>query len=149
MLEYLTSSLNEVYSLIGEQGMSYYYVPYLEHSFKNSRDYINYDFNNKIKIHATINSEMMSDFDLEFAQTYLKHTQGRAKIQFTLQSIYPYKVRPLDRIYIERTDGIKENYLIVGIDDGVLLQGVYISVRAFKFDGTLTKFQWADNGEQK
>ena len=37
----------------------------------------------------------------------------------------------------------------MGIDNGVLLNGIYTSVRAFEFDGTLTNFQWADNGVVK
>ena len=39
-----------------------------------------------------------------------------------------------------------EEQLIVGIDNGVLLQGVYVSVRAFEMTSTFTDFEWADNG---
>lgn len=144
--KYLTDSIEQVYTEIGERGMSYYYVPVLEKKIKDSMDYINYDFDNKIKIGATINSDLTSDVDVEYAKIYLKNTRKTVTIQFTLASIAPYKVDVLDRIYVEYEDGRTENYLIVGVDNGVLLQGIYTSVRAFEFDGTLTKFQWADNG---
>ena len=143
---YITKSFDEVYSMLGGLGMTFYYVPYIKKGFKESRDYIDYDFNNKIKINATINSIETSDVDLEYVKQYLKNTRKGATIQFTLDSISPYKVRPLDRIYIEHTGGKTENYLIVGIDSNVLLQNIYVSVRVFEFDGTLTKFQWTDNG---
>lgn len=144
--KYLTDSMEQVYMEIGERGMSYYYVPVIEKKIKDSMDYINYDFDNKIKIRATINSDLTSDADVEYAKIYLKNTRKTVTIQFTLASIAPYKVDVLDRIYVEYEDGRTENYLIVGVDNGVLLQGIYTSVRAFEFDGTLTKFQWADNG---
>ena len=144
--KYLTDSMEQVYMEIGERGMSYYYVPVIEKKIKDSMDYINYDFDNKIKIRATINSDLTSDADVEYAKIYLKNTRRTVTIQFTLASIAPYKVDVLDRIYVEYEDGRTENYLIVGVDNGVLLQGIYTSVRAFEFDGTLTKFQWADNG---
>lgn len=147
--KYLTDSIGQVYTEIGERGMSYYYVPVLEKKIKDSMDYINYDFDNKIKIGAAINSDLTSDVDVEFAKLYLKNTRSTVTIQFTLASIAPYKVDVLDRIYVEYDDGRFENYLIVGIDNGVLLKGIYTSVRAFEFDGTLTNFQWADNGVVK
>lgn len=142
---YISKSFDEVYSMIGCLGMTFYYVPYLEKKFVESRDFINYDFENKIKINATVNAIENSDVDIEYAKQYLKNTRKGATIQFTLDSIKPHKVRPLDRIYIEYDDGRTENYLIVGIDSNVLLQNIYVSVRAYAFDGTLTKFQWADN----
>lgn len=145
--KYLTDSMEQVYMEIGERGMSYYYVPVIEKKIKDSMDYINYDFDNKIKIRATINSDLTSDADVEYAKIYLKNTRKTVTIQFTLASIAPYKVDVLDRIYVEYEDGRTENYLIVGVDNGVLLQDIYTSVRAFEFDGTLTNFQWADNGE--
>ena len=147
--KYLTDSLEQVYTEIGERGMSYYYVPVIEKKIKDSMDYINYDFDNKIKISAAINSDLTSDVDVEFAKVYLKNTRSTVTIQFTLASIAPYKVDVLDRIYVEYDDGRFENYLIVGIDNGVHLNGIYTSVRAFEFDGTLTNFQWADNGVVK
>ena len=147
--KYLTDSIEQVYTEIGERGMSYYYVPVIEKKIKDSMDYINYDFDNKIKIGAAINSDLTSDVDVEFAKLYLKNTRSTVTIQFTLASIAPYKVDVLDRIYVEYDDGRFENYLIVGIDNGVLLNGIYTSVRAFEFDGTLTNFQWADNGVVK
>lgn len=142
---YISKSFDEVYSMIGCLGMTFYYVPYLEKKFVESRDFINYDFENKIKINATVNAVENSDVDIEYAKQYLKNTRKGATIQFTLDSIKPHKVRPLDRIYIEYDDGRTENYLIVGIDSNVLLQNIYVSVRAYAFDGTLTKFQWVDN----
>lgn len=147
--KYLTDSIEQVYTEIGERGMSYYYVPVIEKKIKDSMDYINYDFDNKIKIGAAINSDLTSDVDVEFAKLYLKNTRSTVTIQFTLASIAPYKVDVLDRIYVEYDDGRFKNYLIVGIDNGVLLNGIYTSVRAFEFDGTLTNFQWADNGVVK
>ena len=147
--KYLTDSIEQVYTEIGERGMSYYYVPVIEKKIKDSMDYINYDFDNKIKIGAAINSDLTSDADVEFAKLYLKNTRSTVTIQFTLASIAPYKADVLDRIYVEYDDGRFENYLIVGIDNGVLLNGIYTSVRAFEFDGTLTNFQWADNGVVK
>ena len=147
--KYLTDSIEQVYTEIGGRGMSYYYVPVIEKKIKDSMDYINYDFDNKIKIGAAINSDLTSDVDVEFAKLYLKNTRSTVTIQFTLASIAPYKVDVLDRIYVEYDDGRFENYLIVGIDNGVLLNGIYTSVRAFEFDGTLTNFQWADNGVVK
>ena len=147
--KYLTDSIEQVYTEIGERGMSYYYVPVIEKKIKDSMDYINYDFDNKIKISAAINSDLTSDVDVEFAKIYLKNTRSTVTIQFTLASIAPYKVDVLDRIYVEYDDGRFENYLIVGIDNGVLLKGIYTSVGAFEFDGTLTNFQWADNGVVK
>lgn len=143
---YLSQSMEEVYQLIGDRGMSFYYVPYIEHKFVDSQDYIDYDFEGKIPIYATINSNLASDADLEFAHQYLKNTRNSATVQFTLRSIRPYEVRPLDRIHVRYFDGRTEDYLIVGIDDGVLLQGIYISVRVFRFDGMFTDFQWANNG---
>lgn len=142
---YISKSFDEVYSMIGCLGMTFYYVPYLEKKFVESRDFINYDFENKIKINATVNAIENSDVDIEYTKQYLKNTRKGATIQFTLDSIKPHKVRPLDRIYIEYDDGRTENYLIVGIDSNVLLQNIYVSVRAYAFDGTLTKFQWANN----
>lgn len=144
--EYLSTSIEEVYDLIGNRGMRFYYVPYIEHKFVDSQDYLDYDFEGRIPLKATLNSNLASDADLEYAHQYLKNTRNSGTIQFTLRSIYPNMVRPLDRIYVEYADGRTEDYLIVGIDDGVLLQGVYISVRVFQFDGTLTNFQWANNG---
>lgn len=146
---YLTNSIEQVYAEIGDRGMSYYYVPVIEKSFRDSMDYINYDFENKIKIAAAINSDLTSDADVEYAKIYLKNTRETVTIQFTLASISPYKVNVLDRIYVEFADGRTTNYLIVGVDNGVLLQNIYTSVRAFEFDGTLTNFQWADNGVLK
>lgn len=143
---YLTQSIEEVYQLIGDRGMSFYYVPYTEHKFVDSQDYLDYDYEGRIPIHATLNSNLASDADLEFAHQYLKNTRNSGTIQFTRRSIYPNEVRPLDRIHIEYCDGRTEDYLIVGIDDGVLLQGIYISVRVFRFDGMFTNFQWANNG---
>lgn len=143
---YLTQSIEEVYHLIGDRGMSFYYVPYIEHKFVDSQDYLDYDYEGRIPIHATLNSNLASDADLEFAHQYLKNTRNSGTIQFTRRSIYPNEVRPLDRIHIEYCDGRTEDYLIVGIDDGVLLQGIYISVRVFRFDGMFTNFQWANNG---
>lgn len=143
---YLIESINMVYDMIGNRQMNYYYVPVLEKKFVDSQDFINYDFDNRIKINATINSDLASDVDLEFAKEYLKTTRKSATIQFLLSSISPHIPQPLDRIYIEFADGRTENWIISGIDNGVLLQGIYISVRAFDFDGTLTKFQWANNG---
>lgn len=143
---YLTQSIEEVYQLIGDRGMSFYYVPYIEHKFVDSQDYLDYDYEGRIPIHATLNSNLASDADLEFAHQYLKNTRNSGTIQFTRRSIYPNEVRPLDRIHIEYCDGRTEDYLIVGIDDGVLLQGIYISVRVFRFDGMFTNFQWANNG---
>lgn len=146
MNNYLTQSVEEVYQLIGDRGMSFYYVPYIEHKFVDSQDYIDYDYEGRIPINATLNSNLASDADLEFAHQYLKNTRNSGTIQFTLRSIYPNEVRPLDRIHIKYWDGRTEDYLIVGIDDGVLLQGIYMSVRVFRFDGMFTNFQWANNG---
>lgn len=143
---YVRDSFNEVYDAIGNRGMTYYYVPYITKGFIDSQDYIDYDFANKIRINATLNSSRASDVDLEYAQPYLKNTRNSATIQFILPSIYPFSPRPLDRVYIEYADGRTKDYLIVGIDNEVLLQNIYISVRGFEFDGTLTKFQWSNNG---
>lgn len=144
--EYLSKSFDEVYSMIGGVGMTYYYVPYTTKGFVESRDYISYDFENKIKINATLNSMETSDVDLEYSKQYLKNTRKGVTLQFVLNSIAPHEVRPLDRIYIEYSDGRTADYLIVGIDSNVLLQNVYVSVRAYEFSGTLTKFQWDNNG---
>lgn len=144
---YLSSTINEVYELIGGVRMKYYYIPYIEHGYKESKDYIVYDYKNKIKINATINSSQGGDVDIEYAKQYLKNTMEGSTIQFTLDSIYPHIPRKLDRVQIEFADGSKKDYLIVGIDNGMLLQGLYASVRVFEFDGTLTKFQWVDNEE--
>lgn len=143
---YLIESINMVYDMIGNRQMNYYYVPVIEKKFVDSQDFINYDFDGRIKINATINSDLASDVDLEFSKEYLKTTRKSATIQFLLSSISPYIPKPLDRIYIEFADGRTEDWIISGIDNGVLLQGIYISVRAFDFDGALTKFQWANNG---
>lgn len=145
-LKYLSKSFDEVYSWLGGIGMKYYYVPILSRSFKNSLDYIDYDFENKIPINATINSTQTSDVDLETTTAQLTTNKKIVTIQFTLDSIAPHKVQVLDRIYIEFVDGRTANYLIVGIDNGVLLQGVYVSVRAFEMTSTFTDFEWADNG---
>ena len=144
--DYLIQSFEEVYNIIGNKGMSFYYVPILEKKYVDSQDFIDYDFDGRIKINATINSDLTSDVDVEYAKLFLKNTRKSATIQFTLNSIDPYQVQPLDRIYIEYDDGRTEDYLIVGVDNGVLLQGIYTSVRVFEFNGTLTKFQWANNG---
>ena len=146
MMNYLSQSIEEAYQIIGDNGMKFYYVPYIEHKFVDSQDFIDYDFEGRIRIYATLNSNLASDADLEYAHQYLKNTRNSGTIQFTHRNIFPYKARPLDRIYIEYCDGRTEDYLIVGIDDGVLLQGVYVSVRVFRFDGMLTDFQWANNG---
>ena len=147
---YLQESFQQVYDAIGGNGMTCYYVPYIEKKFKNSQDFINYDFANKIKIKATVNMDLQGDPDLETVKKYLKTTVRSASIQFTVNSIYPNYVRMLDRIYIEYDDGRpSENFLIVGIDNDVLLLGAYVSVRAVKFDGTISRFQWGDNLEEK
>ena len=137
---YLSDSIRHVYKEIGGRNMTYYYVPIIEKSFKGSMDYIDYDFKNKIKIDATINTDITSDIDIENTKLYIKSNRNPVTIQFVLEDIFPYKVGILDRIYVEYGD------LIVGIDNGVLLKGIYTSVRAFEFDGTLTEFQWANNG---
>ena len=93
-----------------------------------------------------INTDITSDIDIENTKLYIKSNRNPVTIQFVLEDIFPYKVGILDRIYVEYGDGRAENYLIVGIDNGVLLKGIYTSVRAFEFDGTLTEFQWANNG---
>lgn len=143
---YLSDSIRHVYKEIGGRNMTYYYVPIIEKSFKGSMDYIDYDFKNKIKIDATINTDITSDIDIENTKLYIKSNRNPVTIQFVLEDVFPYKVGILDRIYVEYGDGRAENYLIVGIDNGVLLKGIYTSVRAFEFDGTLTEFQWANNG---
>ena len=143
---YLSSSIDQVYGIIGNREMKFYYVPVLERKYLESKDFIDYDFENKIRINATLNSDLASDIDLERAKDYLTVTQGSATIQFALTSIRPHIPNKLDRIYIEYPNGKTANYLIVGIDDGVLLQGIYVSVRVFKMDGVITNFQWANNG---
>lgn len=144
---YLSSSIDQVYDIIGNREMKFYYVPVLERKYLESKDFIDYDFENKIRINATLNSDLASDIDLERAKDYLTVTQESATIQFALTSIRPHIPNKLDRIYIEYPNGKTANYLIVGIDDGVLLQGIYVSVRVFKMDGVITNFQWANNGE--
>ena len=143
---YLSSSIDQVYGIIGNREMKFYYVPVLERKYLESKDFIDYDFENKIRINATLNSDLASDIDLERAKDYLTVTQESATIQFALTSIRPHIPNKLDRIYIEYPNGKTANYLIVGIDDGVLLQGIYVSVRVFKMDGVVTNFQWANNG---
>lgn len=143
---YLSSSIDQVYGIIGNREMKFYYVPVLERKYLESKDFIDYDFENKIRINATLNSDLASDIDLERAKDYLTVTQESATIQFALTSISPNIPNKLDRIYIEYPNGKTANYLIVGIDDGVLLQGIYVSVRVFKMDSVITNFQWANNG---
>ena len=143
---YLSSSIDQVYGIIVNREMKFYYVPVLERKYLESKDFIDYDFENKIRINATLNSDLASDVDLERAKDYLTVTQESATIQFALTSIRPHIPNKLDRIYIEYPNGKTANYLIVGIDDGVLLQGIYVSVRVFKMDGVITNFQWANNG---
>ena len=143
---YLRNSIDQVYGIIGNREMKFYYVPVLERKYLESKDFIDYDFENKIRINATLNSDLASDIDLERAKDYLTVTQESATIQFALTSIRPHIPNKLDRIYIEYPNGKTANYLIVGIDDGVLLQGIYVSVRVFKMDGVITNFQWANNG---
>ena len=143
---YLSNSIDQVYGIIGNREMKFYYVPVLERKYLESKDFIDYDFENKIRINATLNSDLASDIDLERAKDYLTATQESATIQFALTSIRPHIPNKLDRIYIEYPNGKTANYLIVGIDDGVLLQGIYVSVRVFKMDGVITNFQWANNG---
>jgi hypothetical protein len=143
---YLSNSIDQVYGIIGNREMEFYYVPVLERKYLESKDFIDYDFENKIRINATLNSDLASDIDLERAKDYLTVTQESATIQFALTSIRPHIPNKLDRIYIEYPNGKTANYLIVGIDDGVLLQGIYVSVRVFKMDGVITNFQWANNG---
>ena len=143
---YLSNSIDQVYGIIGNREMKFYYVPVLERKYLESKDFIDYDFENKIRINATLNSDLASDIDLERAKDYLTVTQESATVQFALTSISPNIANKLDRIYIEYPNGKTANYLIVGIDDGVLLQGIYVSVRVFKMDGVITNFQWANNG---
>ncbi len=143
---YLSSSIDQVYGIIGNREMKFYYVPVLERKYLESKDFIDYDFENKIRINATLNSDLASDIDLERAKDYLTVTQESATVQFALTSISPNIPNKLDRIYIEYPNGKTANYLIVGIDDGVLLQGIYVSVRVFKMDSVITNFQWANNG---
>ena len=143
---YLSNSIDQVYGIIGNREMKFYYVPVLERKYLESKDFVDYDFENKIRINATLNSDLASDIDLERAKDYLTVTQESATIQFALTSIRPHIPNKLDRIYIEYPNGKTANYLIVGIDDGVLLQGIYVSVRVFKMDGVITNFQWANNG---
>ena len=143
---YLSNSIDQVYGIIGDREMKFYYVPVLERKYLESKDFIDYDFENKIRINATLNSDLASDIDLERAKDYLTVTQESATIQFALTSIRPHIPNKLDRIYIEYPNGKTADYLIVGIDDGVLLQGIYVSVRVFKMDGVITNFQWANNG---
>ena len=143
---YLSNSIDQVYGIVGNREMKFYYVPVLERKYLESKDFIDYDFENKIRINATLNSDLASDIDLERAKDYLTVTQESATIQFALTSIRPHIPNKLDRIYIEYPNGKTADYLIVGIDDGVLLQGIYVSVRVFKMDGVITNFQWANNG---
>lgn len=134
--------------MIGGNRMTYYFVPYITKGYKNSQDYIDYDFENKIKVRATINSNVTGDPDLESARQYLKTTSKPYNVQFLLDDIKPLIPRLLDMLYVEYDDGRKEQFLLVGIDNDVLLQGIYMSYRAFRFDGTLTKFQYLKNGKK-
>ena len=143
---YLSNSIDQVYDIIGNRELKFYYVPVLERKYLESKDFIDYDFENKIHINATLNSDLASDIDLERAKDYLTVTQESATIQFALTSIRPHIPNKLDRIYIEYPNGKTADNLIEGIADGVLLQGIYVSVRVFKMDGVITNFQWANNG---
>lgn len=146
--DYLSRTIGEVFQMIGGNRMTYYFVPYITKGYKNSQDYIDYDFANKIKVRATINSIGTGDADLESARQYLKTTSKPYTVQFVLDDIKPLTPRLLDRLYVEFDDGRKENFLLVGIENDVLLEGIYLTYRAFRFDGTITKFQWTENGEK-
>lgn len=146
--DFLSQTIGEVYDMIGSNRMTYYFVPYITKGYKNSQDYIDYDFENKIKVRATINALVTGDPDLESARQYLKTTSKPYTVQFLLDDIKPLLPRMLDMLYVEYDDGRKEKFLLVGIDNDLLLQGIYMSYRAFKFDGTITKFQWTLNGEK-
>ena len=79
---YLSNSIDQVYGIIGNREMKFYYVPVLERKYLESKDFIDYDFENKIRINATLNSDLASDIDLERAKDYLTVTHESATIQF-------------------------------------------------------------------
>lgn len=145
--DYVSESLEQVYSTIGGLGMTYEYIPLL-----NSDEYtedgllkLDYDYENRIPIKAGLNVEKYSDPDIEYQEKTLRNTRENVTIQFTTRSIYPYKVKPRDAIDVTVGD-VTKRYIVAGNDNGIVLNGVYYSVRATLMDGLLQEYEVLENG---
>lgn len=144
--EWLQSSLKEVYSDMGGIGMTYAYIPLIEQTYSDEGlAILNYDYANKIPINAALNTLRTGDADFEYESKDVKNNRENVTIQFTLDSIYPRKVKDRDAIEVTIGD-TKKRYLILGTDNGIVLQGVYYSVRATLMQGATQEYEVLDNG---
>ena len=107
---YLSDSIRHVYKEIGGRNMTYYYVPIIEKSFKGSMDYIDYDFKNKIKIDATINTDITSDIDIENTKLYIKSNRNPVTIQFVLEVKLVVQVE-IQKVLLDNTNSLKLKWL--------------------------------------
>ena len=65
--EWIESSLEEVYKMMGEINMSFEYVPLIEETYsEDGLPILNYDYENRIPIPAAMNTDKEGDPDLDY-----------------------------------------------------------------------------------
>lgn len=144
--EWIESSLEEVYKMMGEINMSFEYVPLIEETYsEDGLPILNYDYENRIPISAAMNTDKEGDPDLDYERKDLKNTRENVTIQFTRRSILPHELKQRDAIDVTIGDKT-ERYIILGNDNGIVLSGVYYSVRATLISGSLQEYEVLNNG---
>ena len=144
--EWIESSLEEVYKMMGEINMPFEYVPLIEETYsEDGLPILNYDYENRIPIPAAMNTDKEGDPDLDYERKDLKNTRENVTIQFTRRSILPHELKQRDAIDVTMGDKT-ERYIILGNDNGIVLSGVYYSVRATLISGSLQEYEVLNNG---
>ena len=144
--EWVESSLQEVYQMMGVLNMSFEYVPLLEERYNDEGlAILDYDYENRIPIIAAMNTDKEGDADFEYERKDLKNTRENVTIQFTRGSILPNKVKARDAIDVTIGENT-ERYIILGNDNGIVLSGIYYSVRATAVSGALQDYEVLNNG---
>lgn len=144
--EWVESSLHEVYQIMGVLNMSYEYIPLLEEQYTDEGLMVlDYDYENRIPITAAMNTDKEGDPDLDYERKDLKNTRENVTIQFTRSSILPHTVKARDAIDVTIGDST-ERYIILGNDNGIVLSGIYYSVRATAVSGALQDYEVLNNG---
>lgn len=144
--EWIESSLEEVYKMMGEINMLFEYVPLIEETYsEDGLPILNYDYENRIPIPAAMNTDKEGDPDLDYERKDLKNTRENVTIQFTRRSILPHELKQRDAIDVTMGDKT-ERYIILGNDNGIVLSGVYYSVRATLISGSLQEYEVLNNG---
>ena len=92
-----------------------------------------------------MNTDKEGDPDLDYERKDLKNTRENVTIQFTRRSILPHELKQRDAIDVTMGDKT-ERYIILGNDNGIVLSGVYYSVRATLISGSLQEYEVLNNG---